>query len=343
MKQSAHHVCLPGFALLALVAGGCASYQPAGVLQAPSAEVAFSDEVSRDLVRQTRRLLALQNRDYLVGPDDVLDVSIFEWEMTEQTKTLNCRVAESGTIALPVIGVVTAAGKTVAEIQKDIETTLSTRGVLHTPRVAVAVSEFRSRRIAVTGAVNAPGVYAIHQNVSTLMDVLTLAGGPTEGAGEIIHVLREKRSDAKPLRITVDMQDLFDRGNFELNAVLEGGDVVYVPRAPLVYVYGSVKQPGGFALRRRLGVVEAVALAGGFAEHAARRSSYLVRRAAGGGQEVVRLNIPGIEQGRIADITLREGDVIHVPEHAGLLALDELWGVFRGIFTFTYRLDSSKE
>lgn len=307
----------------------------------PGEPTSFSDEISRDLVRQTRELLVLKNQDYLVGPDDVLEISIFEWEMSEETKALNFRVSESGIISLPALGIVHVAGETVQEIQKTIETQLSARNILQNPRVGVAVKEYRSRRIAVIGEVEAPGVYAIHQNVSTLMDILTLAGGPSASAGEIAYVLRSEKEDAESLRIIVDMEDLFDKGNFQLNAVLQGGDIVYVPKAPLIYVYGHVKYPGGFSLHRSLRVLEAIALAGGFSSEADKRNCLLARRSKQGGDAIIKLNIVRIEKGKSPNIYLCEGDVLRVPQSPTLSIISEIWSIFRGIFTFTYRLDSN--
>jgi len=308
------------------------------MLHSPTS-VSFSDEISRDLVRQTRKLLSMKDRDYTVGPDDVLEVSIFEWEMSEETKTLEFRVAESGVISLPALGAVEVAGKSIQGIQRTIEDELRRRNVLQNPRVGVSVKEYRSRRIAVIGEVNAPGVYAIHENVSTLMDMLTLAGGPKEGAGQVAYVLRKQKGNASPLKITVDLEELLNEGAFELNAVLQGDDTVYVPRAPLVYVYGMVRQPGGFALKRSMRVLEALALAGGFAPRADRKRCFLVRRERGRPETVIQLDITRIEQGRIPDILLRKDDVLRVPQSAGQTVAAELWGVIRGIFTFTYRLD----
>ena len=321
---------------------GCATYPTSTELsdRTPLGSVSFSDEISRDLAHQTRKLLELRDRDYMVGADDVLEVSIFEWEMSEETKTLECRVAKSGIISLPALGAVQVANMTIQEIQKTIEDELLRRNVLQNPRVGVAVTEYRNRRIAVIGEVNAPGVYAIHENVSTLMDMLTLAGGPKETAGQVAYVLRNQKGMTSPLRITVDLEELFDEGVFDLNAVLQGDDIVYVPRASLVYVYGRVREPGGFTLRRSMRALEVLALAGGFAPRADKRNCYITRRQRGRPEQIIRLNMKRIERGLDINPFLHENDVLHVLESTGKTVLSELWGVVRGIFTFTYRLDS---
>ncbi len=341
--RHATHFCLL-FLLASLT--GCATHgrrSPSRMALTPpgaTGSVAFSDDISRDLVLQTRQLLSLRETDYLVGPDDVLEVSIFEWEMSEETKTLEFRVSESGMISLPALGSVRVGGKSIETIQTLIESALSTKGVLQNPRVGVSVKEYRSRRIAVIGEVNAPGVYAIHENVTTLMDMLTLAGGPTSGAGQIAHVLRKEKGKFDPVRITVDLQELFDAGKFDLNAVLQGDDVIYVPKAPLIYVYGSVSAPGGYAISRSMRGLEAIALAGGLTREADKRACFVVRRKSTAGTElVIGLDLFDIERGKDQDVFLQEGDVVHVPDSPSRIAGRELWEFFRGIFTFTYRLD----
>lgn len=330
----------------AILVSGCAtpSQEPRGVsareIRGLTQPVAFSDEVSRDLVRQTRELIALKGQDYLVGADDVLEISIFEWEMSDQTKTLDFRVSETGVISLPAVGILVVAERTVAQIQQVIERELAERNLLINPRVSVRVKEFRSRRISVIGAVNAPGVYAIHQNVSTLLEMLTLAGGPTSSAGGVAHILRYEDDESEPLRITIDIEGLLHEGRMDLNPVLKAGDVVHVPQSPLIYVYGNVRQPGGFSFRRSLRAVEAMALAGGFASRANRRNVHLIRRADGGAEQLIQLDFRDIQRGRAFNPFLREGDVLFVPQSEGKVVLSELWSVFRGIFTFTYRLDN---
>jgi len=341
-----HLVTLPLIAILAL-ASGCATHGRRAITKTPltaqhlSETAAFSDDESRDLVRQTRHLISLKETDYLVGPDDVLEISIFEWELSDETKTLEFRVSETGVIPVPSLGAVKVGGKSIQQIQADIEQQLEQEGVLQNPRVGVAVKEYRSRRIAVIGEVNAPGVYAIHENVTTLMEMLTLAGGPTSGAGQIAYVLRNQKGEYDPVRIVVDLEELFDKGSFDLNAVLQGDDVIFVPKAPLIYVYGSVRAPGGYSMKQSLRALEAIALAGGLNNDADKRACFLVRRKGSvRGEQVIPLDVYDIESGKADDVFLHEGDVIHIPDSPVRIAGQQLWEFLRGIFTFTYRLDA---
>ena len=304
---------------------------------------AFSDEISRDLVRQTRHLIQLKETDYLVGPDDVLEISIFEWELSAVTKTLEFRVSETGIIPLPSLGAVSVGGKSIAGIQAEIEKQLAAKGVLQNPRVGVSVKEYRSRRIAVIGEVGSPGVYAIHENVTTLLDMLTLAGGTSSGAGQLAYILRKQKGKFDPIRIVVNLDELFNQGNFELNAVLQADDTIFVPKAPLVYVYGDVESPGSYEMPRPLRALEVIALAGGVNEDGDKRAGFIVRRKSGGqGEQVIGLDLFRVEEGKDQNVLLREGDVVHIPDSPSRAFGREFYDILRGIFTFTYRIDSGQ-
>ena len=346
MKKTRFALFIPCMICVAAFVTGCAThgrrtdYSTDVASDFRSEPMAFSDDVSRDLVRQTRHLLRLRDTDYLVGPDDVLEISVFEWEKSEETETLEFRVSESGFVSLPSVGPIMVGNQTIQQIQALIETAFEEKNVLQNPRIWVSVKEYRSRRISVIGEVNAPGVYAIHENVSTVMDMLTLAGGPTREAGQIAYVLRKQKDQYEPMRIVVDLEELFENGSFDLNAVLQGDDIIYVPKAPRVFVYGSVRAPGGFSMTRSMRALEAIALSGGLDDEADKRNCFLVRRDKNNRERTIALNIYDIERGAVSDIFLQEGDVLHVPDSPGRIAGQKLWEFFRGIFTFTYRLDS---
>lgn len=334
---------LPFLALLAAsaVLTGCATSRTvlsANLLGEGGGEPAFfSDETSLSQILATKELLALQHEEYKVGPDDVVEVSIFEWEANDQTKTLQLRVSETGVISLPSVGAIEVAGQSVQEIQQLIERAFVESGVLQSPRVGVWVSEFRSRRISVIGAVNQPGSYAIHQNVSTLLDMLSLAGGPLENAGGVAYVVRAAGGE----RIKIDLDELLEKGSSSLNPVLGEGDVVYVPKAPLVYIYGAVKQAGAFTFRKQLRLLEALALAGGVNGFADKGDVTLIRRTEDGGERVYTVDIGRIESGKDPNLFLRDNDVIRVKQSAPKRVGYEIYTFLRGIFTFTYRLDNN--
>nr|WP_246720733.1 polysaccharide biosynthesis/export family protein [Methylocystis sp. H4A] len=108
---------------------------------------------------------------YLVGPQDVLDVAVFQ--APDLSKTL--QVAEDGTLNLPLAGQMTAAGKSPSQLEREIAARLNTR-YTKSAQVTVFVKEYNSQRVTVEGAVKTPGVFPLRGR-ETLMQVLAKAGG----------------------------------------------------------------------------------------------------------------------------------------------------------------------
>lgn len=108
---------------------------------------------------------------YLVGPQDVLDITVFQ--APDLSKTL--QVAEDGTINLPLTGQIIAAGKSPSKLEREIETRLSAR-YMKSPQVTVFVKEYNSQRVTLEGAVKTPGVFPLRGH-ETLMQVIAKGGG----------------------------------------------------------------------------------------------------------------------------------------------------------------------
>jgi polysaccharide export outer membrane protein len=108
---------------------------------------------------------------YLVGPQDVLDVTVFK--APDLSKTL--QVAEDGTINLPLTGQMMAAGRSPSQLEREIQTRLNAR-YLKSPQVTVFVKEYNSQRVTVEGAVKTPGVFPLRGH-ETLMQAIAKGGG----------------------------------------------------------------------------------------------------------------------------------------------------------------------
>src|SRR5688572_28479391 len=101
-------------------------------------------------------LLQSDGGNYSIGPDDVVNVVVIgQKEMTGEFP-----VDRDGMLVFPVLGKVKAAGLSAPELERKI-TTLLSDGILRRPQVSVAVREFRSQKVFVTGAVGRPGTYAV--------------------------------------------------------------------------------------------------------------------------------------------------------------------------------------
>jgi polysaccharide export outer membrane protein len=112
--------------------------------------------------------------DYGIGPQDTLEITVFQVEDLSRT----VRVESNGTILLPLIGQMTASGRTPKQLSDEIAAALG-RNYMKEPLVTVTVKESSSRRVTVDGAVIQPGIYPISGN-TTLMQAIALARGPSD-------------------------------------------------------------------------------------------------------------------------------------------------------------------
>ncbi|RTL00173.1 MAG: polysaccharide export protein EpsE [Neisseriaceae bacterium] len=203
-------------------------------------------------------LSALASADeYLLGPGDVLRISVYG----QQDMTSEVRVSESGFITFPLVGLIKATGVPAAGLELKIADALKKGGFVNKPEVSALITAFRSKQISVLGQVNRPGKFNL-ETTSTVADLLAMAGGTLTNAAADEIVLIQQR-DGKTSRKSIDLLALFNQGDFSLNDKVENGDVIFVPRAPVFYVYGEVQRPGVYRLERNMSVAQAIAAGGG--------------------------------------------------------------------------------
>jgi polysaccharide export outer membrane protein len=146
------------------------------------------------------------DKDYVIGPDDVLHVSV--WKEPEMTVTLPVR--SDGKISMPLINEIVAAGLTPYALQQEIAKRASE--FVARPQVTVIVNEVRSKKIYVVGEVAHPGTYPFSSGL-TALQALTTAGGLNQFANaKRIVVLRKQDSTGVTL-------------HFDYNAVVRHGDI----------------------------------------------------------------------------------------------------------------------
>ena len=201
--------------------------------------------------------------DYIVGPQDVLTVTVFG----EPELTGKYTVEQDGTFTFPQIGRIKAGGATLRGLEQELKTKLAD-GYLKNPQVAVAIENYRSQRILVIGEVRNPGEYQLNGEM-TLLSALARAGSTTESAAREATVVRAKRNPkpGEPASeiIKVDLAAL-QAGNLTLNLLLQDGDTVNVPKAQPVFVSGQVKNPGRYSVEPGTTVQQVLSLAGGLTD-----------------------------------------------------------------------------
>ena len=142
---------------------------------------------------------AAGNSGYVVGPLDVVEISVFK--VPELSKSV--QVANTGTINLPLVGEVAAAGKTAAEIEKDLTQQLGAK-YLKSPQVTVYVKEHNSQRVTVEGAVRKPGVYPIRGTLSLLQLIATAEGLDKDLYSKDVTVFRTVDGQRTPQVFDID-------------------------------------------------------------------------------------------------------------------------------------------
>ena len=247
---------------------------------------------------------------YVVGPKDVLKVTI--WGHDDLSRQVV--VSADGTFRFPLIGDVRAGGLTPAAIETLLRDQLG-KDYLVNPQVSVSVQEYRSQRVFVLGEVEKPGTYAL-TGQTTLLDVLSEAGGPGKSAGRQVVVVRAPAAEgpltpgaAGSVSLRANLRRLLDGAAGE-NIPLSSGDTVFIPKVTSFFVLGEVLRQGAYAMEKETTALEAVTLAGGFTDRAAPSGAKILRKRADGAQESLDVDL-GDPKAR--EVQLAEGDTLLVP------------------------------
>lgn len=220
------------------------------------------------------------------------------------------RVDEQGNIALPVLGAMHVENETPSEVSSQVKKRLLAEQILNNPEVTVTVLEYTAPQVTIIGEVASPGKYPLLAP-RNLVDVLSLAGGPTMLAGEQVQITPANRA-TKPLLVQYSKSS--DPKAFE-DVLVHPGDIVQVKRAGVVYVLGAVNRPGGYVMQEdgTLKVLQAISLANGTSVVASTGKIYLLRRNEDGTEVNIALSLKKISQGQARDFQLRATDVLYVP------------------------------
>jgi polysaccharide export outer membrane protein len=285
-------------------------------------------------------------RDYKIGPEDLLEISVFEEEKLNKT----VRVSSQGNISLPLLGILRVKGLTANEVEKEIRDLLAEK-YLQDPHVSVFIKEYRSQRISVIGAVEKPGSFDI-TGQKTILDMLGMAGGLKGGseyeAGHLLFLIRPPKPDDEsfkekkdseeltPRTFVIDLEELLVTGDLTLNLPLIDGDVINIPTSGKIFVGGEVARPGGFPLRgKKMKVSQAIAMAEGLKPKANGAETKIFRYSEKGTEkEVLSVDVYAIEKGKGEDLFLKENDIIIVPKSVVKAFLIEFRDTIKGLMGF---------
>lgn len=236
--------------------------------------------------------------EYKLGPGDIVEVTVFEYP----DLTAASQITGAGDITFPLLGQVSIGGLSRGEAEAKIADLLKSGDFVRQAQVNLSILEYGSQFVSVLGQVNIPGKYPLSSPVSTVTDLLSEAGGLTAEGSDVITVIKDEQGT--PVKTDVDLVDLF-RGDMEENIQVANGDVIYVPSAPVFYIYGEVQDPGPYRVERGLTVMQALSLGGGLTDRGTQNSVILSRLGANGEQEKMEVTL--------ADI-VEPNDVIYVKE-----------------------------
>jgi len=237
--------------------------------------------------------------DYIIGPGD--EIHILLWGRINEEYTLE--VNRDGTIFLPQIGEFVVAGMRYDKMKrfliKQVKRITGTNA-------AITMGKLRGIQVLVLGEVQNPGLYNLTP-MSTILDALLIAGGPTE-IGSLRKIVLKRNGK----QITqLDIYELLLKGDDSKDKRLRHGDIVFVPPVgSLVGIAGEVKRPAIYELKNKTNLLELIELAGGLLP-----SAYLqhiqVERLSNHSKQII-LEIDAKDQENLKNFYVQDGDFVKV-------------------------------
>lgn len=285
--------------------------------------------------------------DYQIGPGDSLSIRVSGLREFE----LSSRVSNSGRIHVPYVGVILVGGLTAMQLEGEVARLIKEHELINEPQVRVSVEQHRARPVYVVGEVNTPGQFVLTSDMY-LLDLISKAGGLLPVADDKVFLYRRSSSlpdvqtrlieagsaptevppsapglpaqaslqlpsEADEGVLTIDYDVLRSGAKPELNVLLQGGDIIYVPRRlpRNFWVIGDVILPGAYGLPRRgeLTVTQALTYAGGPLATAKTGNAFIMRHNADGVREAVEFDFAKIIKGEEPDVMIKQNDILFVP------------------------------
>ncbi|MBI3350322.1 MAG: polysaccharide export protein EpsE [Burkholderiales bacterium] len=245
---------------------------------------------------------AAASPEYRLGSGDVIRIVVYQ----NPDLTLETRVSESGVVSYPLLGNVRIGGLGVSAAEKLIADGLKSGNFVKSPQVTLVLLQVKGNQASVLGQVNRPGRYPIETADMRMTDLLANAGGVAGTGGDLL-VLSGTRG-GKPFRLEIDLPTVFgssaDQGRVN-DVLIQNGDVLWVDRAPLVYIYGEVQRPGPMRLERGMTLMQVLAAGGGLNQRGTERGIRVHRKGADGKVQVMQAAM---------DDGVKDGDVVYVKE-----------------------------
>ena len=224
MKQSCRKTLLQGV-LAQIILVIVSQFVIPGLVQADPSRVGQEAAPAPQTDEKTSLIVT---QDYFIGPEDVLDITV--WKNADLSKQVTVR--PDGRISLPLMGDITAVGKTAAQLSGDISAKL--KEFKENPSVSIIVKEVNSYAIYVLGEVVKPGKYPL-KSKTTLLQAITIASGFTPMAAKNkIVVFRFAKDGGGRIKMKASYDDIVLRDGSTQDIELKPGDQIVVASETMV-------------------------------------------------------------------------------------------------------------
>jgi polysaccharide export outer membrane protein len=261
--------------------------------------------------------------EYVLGPGDQVSIHVDD---LEEISDRPIRIDPNGFIDLPLVGRIEAGGLTIDKLRSVLASKLTK--YISSPQTSINLIENKARAVSVIGSVNNPGVHPL-EGPQHLIEAISQAGGIRNDAGSRVIIVRQARWGQLPFTsattdatgsfstATISLRDLLSAENPTLNILVDPGDVISVPKADVVYVLGTVRRAGGFALESKdsLSLLQTLSLAQGLDLNAALSRARILRKPLNGDgpAKEIPVDISKIISGKQPDVPLFANDVLYIP------------------------------
>jgi polysaccharide biosynthesis/export protein len=258
---------------------------------------------------------------YIISPGDQMQIRARD---VEEIDLHTFAVDDDGNLTLPLIGIIKAAGRTVAQLEGDIAEKLKT--LVRNPEVAIAMTQIRQDTVLVTGAFLKTGIVPL-QGRETLSELI-LQQGLEQGASRSIHVTRKMESGPIPLAsaiedserristVDISLESLTNTINAAEDIVLVPGDTISASKAQQIYVQGAVGKTGTISVDERgsLSAMQVVIMSGGLQADAVPEKAEIFRPILDTSRRaVIPIDLKKVMTAKANDYPLLPNDVLFVP------------------------------
>ena len=309
--------------LVLIVLVATLSYRKVAVCQERITSVSNGPTTQGSVIPQEIAKSPAQNpmADLVIGEGDLLQISLYGVPDFNQ----RVRVGASGEVSLPMIGDVKVLGLSTKQAEQIVEKGLKEGGYFNNPQVTVLQQEFGGQAISVLGEVTKPGGYPV-LSARKLFDMISAAGGTTPKAGrDILITHRTEPNNVQKVTFSSETDK-----QMEANVDVFPGDTIVVTKAPIIYVVGDVRLPGGFIVDKNNGltILQALALAQGATSTAKLNSSKLIHTTNEGPRETP-VYLKKILAGKSKDFKLEADDILFVPHSTSKAAMQGMTTVLQ--------------